>query len=175
MYCITIQNINVYYQLTRRGIYKASIDRVSPNLKEPYKFMRNFYGYKTCPIFLSPVGYKVELSGAKFNSSVAIELDIPKELVNVQEYYNWTDFIYFMEHRKEFEQTFDTQVFPTVEDYGKHILSNVNTKNILQASVESLKKDWITNVIGDPSLLQQMHDGSGGANKLKRLENYRIR
>lgn len=174
MYCITVQNINVFYQLTRRGIYKASMNRVSPNLKEPYKFMKEFYGYKTCPIFLMPVGSKVELSGAHFQSSVAIELDIPKEYIQTQDYYNWTDFIYFMEHKNEFAKTFDTNIFQTVEDYGRYVLEGNHKKNVKQVSVECIKKEWITNVLSVTSELRNKHENTGGANTLKRLEKYRI-
>ena len=82
MKVITIQHKEVLKRLLEKGSYKANKSFVSKNLLKPYEFASTFFGWDNIPIFLAPIGYKVEMYGAKMGSDyVAIELDIPKETV----------------------------------------------------------------------------------------------
>lgn len=173
MKCITIQNKEVYNILKQKGIYKASIEKISKNLKEPYQLMMKEYKWTSVPIFLAPEGYYVEFSGAKFNeNSIAIELDIPDELIKVQCYYDWSDLIYFLENPNDFEEDI------SMKEWAKGILNtdiNKITDEVLQVTVEYLKADWIINVTEDICKIEDMHDNSGGACILKPLEEYKLK
>lgn len=109
MKCITVQNKNVLQQLLENSEYYLPDDRyfVGRNRKDAYEFMKKEYRYSNYPIFLSPVGFKVEMYGADFSdSSVAIEFDIPDNMVHMQRYYDWCDFLYYSNSPKEFNDVF---------------------------------------------------------------------
>lgn len=85
---------------------------------------------------------------------------------------------------REFKDTFNTDQYPTVEDWAKTILDKANSKeynikdadkhkDALQVSVEFLKKEWITDTLDKLVKLDEKHNGSGGAEKLKELKLYR--
>lgn len=175
MICITIQHKDVYEQLKSIGTYRSTGEFTAESLVKAYKFMQREFNWKSTPIFLAPVGYNVEMGGATFEYDyIAIELDIPPELVKVQEYYNWSDFIYFLDNKDEFRDSFGDS-FKTVEDWGKTILDDVldPTLNIpYQVCVEELRYEWVTDVSDYISIISDEHNNSGGNNKLKRLFEY---
>lgn len=113
MRAITVQHKDVLKQLLTSGSYKADMDNVKyDNLKNAYEFMMQAYGYRTCPIFLAPVGEKVEFYGASFDEDhVAIEFDIPEDRIRIQKYYDWTDFVYFLEYQDEFYPSIYSDVY----------------------------------------------------------------
>ena len=174
MKVITIQHKEVLKKLLEKGSYKANKSFVSENLLKPYEFASTFFGWDNIPIFLAPIGYKVEMYGAKMGLDyVAIELDIPKEYLKFQEYYNWSDFIYFLECPDEFKESFSN--YKNVEDFGKDILDikpNKSSKSPYQVMTSELKKEWITYILEDSSKLSERHNGTGGSNKLDFLKSY---
>lgn len=173
MRCITIQNKEVYNILKQTGTYRASLKRVfSLNLKEPYQLMMKEYNWTSAPIFLVPEGYNAEFCGAKFKNGIAIELDIPDELIKVQCYYNWSDLIYFLENPNDFEENIP------MEEWIKEILNidiNKITDEAVQVTVEYLKKEWIIDTSEDIFKIKDMHDNSGGACILRPLEEYKVK
>jgi hypothetical protein len=172
MRAITIQHRDVLDLLNQYGVYSADFIHVRQARKLPYEFMANYYGYINCPIFLAPVGHKVEFYGATFGDEyVAIELDIPSHLVRVQKYYDWADFIYFMDSPYEFESNQHQDVF----EFGKSVLAQCEKMNDIDAyqiTVEELRKEWIVNSTDRLDRLESMHNGSGGNNILKELSLY---
>jgi hypothetical protein len=175
MKVITIQHKNVYNKLLEEGYYRANKNFISENLIKPYEFASKEFKWDNIPIFLSPIGYHVEMYGAKSGKDyVAIEFNIPDEYVKVQEYYKWTDFIYFMEFPQQFNK--NLYGFQKVEDWGKTILNvKLDDKSNIpyQAMVLELRKEWITFVLEDISNLFKKHVGVGGFNKLKYLTDYK--
>lgn len=184
MKVITVQHKNVLEQLLKNGEYRASEENISDIMVKPYRFMQKHFGWKSIPIFLSPVGHFVEMGGAKFDRDVvAIELDIPDELCKVQLYYDWSDFIYFTEQPWEFKDAFNVDRYDNVEDWTKTIMDRTNHssynisdadkhEDALQVTVEFLKKDWIICTLDELVKLEEDHNDSGGANKLKELIYY---
>lgn len=185
MKVITVQHKSVLDELIKTGEYRASEDNISDIMVKPYRFMQKQMGWKSTPIFLSPVGHFVEMGGAKFDRDVvAIELDIPDELCKVQLYYDWSDFIYFTETPGEFKDAFNVDKYSSVEDWAKTILDRANSKeynikdadkheDALQVTVEMLRKEWITDTLEELVKLDEAHNDSGGASKLKELRHYR--
>lgn len=177
MRAITVQHKNVLQALLNDSIYTTNKKSEGEYLNKAYDFMKNVYEYKTNPIFLSPVGFNVEMYGATFDeNSVAIELDIPEEELKIQEYYSWSDFIYFLEYKKEFAD--GSVVFENVEDYGESILTEIKSIEDMgpntpyQLTAERLKKEWIISYTDKCEKLSLFHDGSGGNNVLKELNYY---
>lgn len=176
MKCITVQHKSVLKQLYKDGIYKADLSRVSENLVKPYEFMMKHFGWKSCPIFLSPIGFNTNMGGAKFmDGYIAIELDIPDELCKVQRYYDWTDFIYFTECPGEFEDACNVDKFESVEDWAKTILDigiDYNNMDPLQVTVELLQYNWILSTTDNLDKLCDEQNDNGGDYKLQPLYKY---
>lgn len=163
MKCITIQHINVVENLNSNGEYRVP-DKISisSNLEKPYNFMVKHYNYKSKPIFMCPVGLKANFGGAKTTNAVLIELDIPDRFVKLQDYYGWSDFIYFTELPWEFT---GFNNYKTVNQFGKYILDMYkdksidelkNTNLVYQATTQFIRKDWVKRVI--PLNKQFMND-----------------
>ena len=176
MKCITVQHKDVLRQLYENGEYRADICRVSENLIKPYEFMMEYFGWKSCPIFASPVGFNTNMGGAKFfDGYVAIEIDVPIEYIKMQRYYDWTDFIYFTECPGDFEDACNVDRFNSVEDWAKTILNidiNHNCIDPMQVTLEFIHKDWITGSTPNLSKLDKEQNDSGGDYKLQPLLYY---
>ena len=145
MQCTTIQNEKVLKMLIDNGEYYTDKKPMAENLIEPYEFAKKIYGFEHTPIFLVPSDGLATCIGATLENSIAITLDIPDEFIKEHYYYEWTDLVYFMENPEEFEEVFDTDVYPTVEDYGKEILLNpIGDGNLeRQIMVEKISIDWV--------------------------------
>lgn len=169
---ITVQHKSVLNMLENNEVYRADINRVCDIRRAAYSLMMQTYGYQSCPIFLAPIGKRVELYGAKFTKDhVAIELNVPIGDVRIQEYYEWADLIYFLEWPDEFAPS----IYQSVSDFGKDVLLNTQAmdgRGPYQLSTESLRKDWIVGVLWDLDKLDELHNGSGGNNTLKELSFY---
>lgn len=158
-----------------QNTYKADFSRVSDNLVKPYQTMMEKYGFHYCPIFLCGPGFKAEFYGAKFDENhIAFEFEIPDALVRIQDYYNWTDLIYFTENPEEFHDSYDENKFPTLDNFADFVLNTTPDEDrVHQFTVEKLKYRWLRSICCDLSKLDELHNGSGGANKLKPLDFYR--
>lgn len=167
MKVITIQHRQVLHMLQTEGCVKVKHTGDNHILKA-YEFMRREYNWETSPIFLAPIGYRVNLYGAHLEDSVCLVLDIPDELIKLQKYYTWTDFIYFLRHPEELQESYD---YKSVEELGKHALFDEVNKitDCTQATVEYLSKDWLVGVIRDLSIINKFY-GTGGNFVLK--ENF---
>lgn len=175
MKCITVQHKSVLQKLLQDKEYTADISRCKSKwLQDAYDYMKHVYKYKYQPIFLSPVGYHIEMYGANFDKDfVAIELDIPDSEIHIQEYYDWTDFIYLLQNQKEFKDVFAKH--SNMYEFGKDILlstKRMNKKGVYQFTVESIKPEWVTASTENLVKLSFLHNGSGGKNILKELNFY---
>lgn len=147
MRVITIQHKNVVMQLAKNDKYTvASNVPVSGNLAKPYQFMMKQYNYKNRTIFYCPVGYNVNFGGAKTEEAFLLELDIPDRYCKVQDYYGWSDFIYFSEMPYEYEAFNGCE---TVEQFGKYVLDmykhvcNNIPGRVYQVTTQFILKSWV--------------------------------
>lgn len=166
MKVITIQHESVLEQLMNEGIYFNDLLDVSENLKEPYKFMAQEYGYKHRPLFACPVGFKCNFYGAKAEDSVGIILDVPEEFLRFQNYYNWSDLIYFMEIPNEFEQL--NTLYTTLWEYGHCVLTeysidSLNKNMVTQATLDEFRKEWVIETFSVTEEFLDRYSGTGGA------------
>lgn len=173
MKCVTIQHINVVEILNTKGEYRVPDGvKISSNLRKPYEFMMKHYKYKSKPIFMCPVGLKANFGGAKTTNAVIIELDIPDKFVKLQDYYGWSDFIYFTELPWEYEQFNGCK---TVEQFGKYVLDMYkngfgNNSNIVyQVTTQFLRKSWIKKVIPMNKDFIDSYIDTGGRNILQSI------
>lgn len=179
MKCITIQNKMVLDILQNKGYFvkpTLSSEYIS-DIEKSYLFMKEVYHYENMPIFLAPIDYKVEFYGANFDeNSIALELDIPDKYLKIQNYYDWSDFIYFIGEEDVFKNV--TDKYTDVFDYGKDILLSIknrkymNLKDTFQLTTDILKKEWILSQTTDTSKIKEKHDGSGGQYILSELKEY---
>ena len=173
MRVITIQNINVVGALLDTG--KFTLDNYIPTtdiLVRSYNFMMKHYRWKHNPIFMCPVGYKVSFDGANLNGAVLIEMEIPDRFCKIQDYYGWSDFIYYMECPGTFEQFKGCK---TVEQFGVYILDlykgeQLSNRNIVyQVTTQFLCKQWIKAVKPVTKEFLDLYYYTDGSNILKSL------
>ncbi len=161
---ITIQNKAVTFILDKYGIYYSGKEPAD-NLKAPYGRMKAEYGYEHNPIFAGVVGQKCEFMGAKTDGSVLICLEVPAIEVKFQNYYEWSDLVYFMECPDEWNGDI------SFDEYVKNTLHkpNLGQHNAWQATLSCIKKEWVTGVYDIPETFISRHIGSGGANILQKI------
>ena len=140
-----------------------------PNLVEPYRFMMKHYNYKHRPTFLAPVGYYVNFCGATLDNACLITLDIPDKYIKIQDYYMWSDFIYFSEMPHEIQQTYNVR---NVNELGRRVLDQFKDgieKNdtVYQVTTQFLLKSWVRKIERlTPEFIDAYID-TGGVNVLK--------
>lgn len=150
MRCWTIQSLEAFDILQTTGSY--FIDRLPENnteLKKAYEYAKEKYQFKHTPIFLVPETGPASFYGAAFENSIGILVDVPDELVHIQDYYNWADIIYFLggkeHHLEEFNEIFNLEMVPTPEAYADDVLFNseLSDERENQVMVDHLEKSWI--------------------------------
>lgn len=174
MKLITIQNIAIMEVLEHTGKYVADFNRVHSNLVAPYHRMSDFYGWNTCPVFCGIIDEYAEFYGASFENSIAFQLEVPDELVKIQNYYDWTDLVFFMEIPNEFHNSYSPEFYPTIDSFAEAVLNNKSAgpNRALQATIPYIKAEWITSILADTTNLMKTHNGSGGSFILKELQDY---
>ena len=170
MICKTIQHTKVLKYLQDCNKYYVPKNApLPPNLVEPYRFMMKHYNYKHRPIFLAPVGYYVNFCGAALDNTCLITLDIPNRYIKIQDYYMWSDFIYFSEMPHEIQQTYNVH---NVNELGRNVLGQFKggiEKNdtVYQAITQFLLKSWVRKIERlTPEFIDAYID-TGGVNILK--------
>lgn len=136
--------------------------------------MSDFYDWNTFPIFCGVVGEYAEFYGAKIENSIAFQLDVPDDLVRLQYYYDWVDLVYFTEIPGEFHDTYNPEIFPTLNSFASAVLNKASGGNMhaIQATIPYIKAEWITGILEDITKLDKKHNGTGGANILNELQYY---
>lgn len=159
MICITVQHKSILNRLRLGGQYNATLSNVpSTILKRSYDTMSKEYGWTSCPIFLAPVDYRVNIYGAKLSDdSIGLVLNVPDEIVKIQRYYDWTDFIYYTEMTDEW----DSEI--PFSDFILSVLhpSDINKDDVVQVTVPYILENWILGIVVDLSYFSK-YDGSGG-------------
>lgn len=174
MKVITVQSKEVLMILHKYGKFTVPNGvHISENLVEPYRFMMKHYGYTNRPIFMCPIGYCVNFGGAKTNNAYIIEMEIPDRFCKIQDYYGWSDFIYFTESPMEYEQFKGCK---TVEQFGKYILDMYkngfgNNPNIVyQVTTQFIRKSWIKKVVPINESFINNYIDTGGRSVLKSID-----
>lgn len=170
MKAITIQSKEVLMILKKYGKFTVPNNApISENLIKPYMFMMKHYGYSNRPIFLCPVGYHVNFGGAKTDGTYIVELDIPDRFCKIQDYYGWSDFIYFTEVPGEYEPF---KGYNTVEQFGKYVLDmykngfDRNPNIVYQVTTQFIRKSWVKKIITMNSNFEDKYVDTGGENIL---------
>ena len=171
MRVITIQSKEAIILLKKYGKYTVPHNAPIPsNLIKPYKFMMKHYGYQNRPIFMCPVGYNCNFGGANTENSYIVELEIPDKYCKIQDYYCWSDFIYFTELPNEFEEF---NGIKTVEQFGKYVLDmnkygfNSGREACYQVTTQFLRKNWVRKIIKMNETFNKLYIDTGGVNILK--------
>lgn len=170
MRAITIQSKLVIEQLNKNGKYIVPNNApISENFIKPYNFMMKHYGYSNGPIFMCPVGHHVNFGGAKLNDAYIIELDIPNRFCKIQDYYGWSDFIYFTEVPWEYSEFKGCK---SVEQFGKYVLDmykngfGTNPNIVYQVTTQFLLKSWVKKIVKIDDNFVNKYVDTGGTNIL---------
>ena len=174
MRLITVQHRSIIEYLRQNKVYHVD-DRlpVASNLVEPYKFMMKHYQYKHRPIFCCPVGFCCNFGGCNDREgSYIIEMEVPDKLCRIQDYYGWSDFIYFTELPNEFSEF---KGLKTVKQFGVYVLDMYRDKNSLdrrlcyQVTIPSIHRSWIKKIIPVNKNFSDMYVNTGGENILQSI------
>lgn len=175
---ITVQHKNVLNKILSDDIYYADTEKYvaenRSNLLKPYQYLMREYGYEHFPIFGCQIGYLCEFYGADCGkNSTLIELSVPINEVKIQNYYDWTDLIFYMERPEEWQNPCP------LEQFFKNTLHQHNTQHpmhicrVHQVTMEHIEKTWITDTFPVTEKFSKLHDGSGGNNILHELSFYK--
>lgn len=109
-----------------------------------------------------------EVYGAKLGQDYRlIGLKVPESEVRFQEYYNWTDYIYFYENPDEWEGE---------EDLHSYLKRTANVQfdrsKVMQAVISRIEPGWVRRVVNIPQTFLDNHCGSGGSNVIRSIESY---
>lgn len=173
MKLITIQSKTVLDILMRNEVYRANYQLTAENHKNPYRKMSEHYGWDSCPIFCAPMGKNVLIESS--SNDVAIELDVPDEIVKLQYYFDWSDFIYFTEFPDEYADTFNTSIYPTIDDFAKDMFAckNLGSYDIFQATIPRIEPTWmVAHSLSAP--MQILRDARAAYQRVKPLSEYSI-
>jgi len=170
MRVITIQKPIVLQTLKVNNVYYVNNNApISSNLVKSYQFMMKHYKYQHRPIFMCPVGYCCNFGGADTENSYIIELEIPDKYCKIQEYYCWSDFIYFTELPNEFEEF---NGIKTVEQFGKYVLDmnkfgfNSGKSACYQVTTQFIRRSWVNKVVKMNKAFDKLYVDTGGVNIL---------
>ena len=173
MKVITIQSKEVLMALKKYDKYTVQNNApVSSNLIAPYKFMMKHYKYKNRPIFMCPVGHYANFGGADTNGTYIVEMEIPDRYCKIQDYYGWSDFIYFTELPGEYDVFYGCK---TVEQFGKYILDMYkdgftgNKDTVYQVTTQFLHKSWIVKTVPITDKFIDKYVDTGGIYLLKSI------
>jgi hypothetical protein len=152
MRVITIQHKNVLNCIRLNGEYRSTSFATVPNeFIEAYKFMMKHYNYSSKPIFMCAVGHLANFGGiSDISNMYIVEMEIPDRFCKIQDYYCWSDLIYFKNQPNEYEEF---RGYKTVDQFGYYVLdmfkdgfsSNKNT--VYQVTTQFIRKNWIKKII----------------------------
>lgn len=168
MRILTIQHRKVLEEIQANGIYKADMCRIAPNHVKPYGLMMKTYGYETCPIFGAIIGYRVNFYGAHLHEgdTIVLELEVPREFVHVQDYYDWSDVIFYME---EGEDPYAEKVLTRFDN------EELDNRRPLQATLPYILKEWVVTAINDEQWINELIENHYGVDRgafLKEISYY---
>lgn len=140
MYLVSIQSKAVLDILKNNEIYYAK-KTTNKDLRSPYDRMSKHYKWTSSPIFACVVNRRYDFYGANFDNSIILVLKVPKSIVKLQVYYDWTDMIYYMKHQTEWELgNLNNFISTTLDGYRTNKRSEP-----IQATIPYIKKEWLIN------------------------------
>lgn len=174
--CLTIQHKSILENLKKGYTHKIDestfLKYVPENRREAYENMKKMYGWEFYPIFLGEIGKKTEMSGARLDDCVILELSIPSNYIKRQKFYDWSDYIYFLELPEEFKDVFTC----SFEEFEKEVMfpSNLDKSDAIQITVPCLMPEWLKSAFDITPRFEKKYIYSGGNNVLEflRRENY---
>lgn len=169
MKLITVQHKNVLDQLLTGKKYTAT-KKVLNYLQSTYDTLKKEYNYENNPVFACPIGRYSEFMGADIEGTYLIELDVPDEFVKLQNYYEWSDLIYFSESPEDWDaDLLDLHTFiqETINGYKTN-----SKEDIIQATLPYIDPTWVVSSHKITNKFIDKHIGSGGANILRELDYY---
>lgn len=175
---ITVQQKWILDKILSDGIYYADTEKYiaekKSNLLKPYKYLMHEYGYEHFPIFGCHIGYYCEFYGANCDKdSVLIQLSVPADKIKIQNYYDWTDLIFYMERPEEW---INQDTYP-LEQFFQDVLHQNDSEcsaRVHQITMDRIEKAWITDTFPVTKKFSKLHDGSGGNNILHEMSFYKI-
>ena len=170
MKTISIQNKKVIDKLLNNERYiNHNFLSVPSNLIEPYMEMSKYYHWQSRPIFMGIIGTYCNFGGADINNTYLIEMNIPDKYCKLQDYYAWSDYIYFSELPKECDRN--------IEDFRNEVLGQFDNeiywrKDIVyQGTVPFILKDWVQNIALINQDFIDLYNNTGGINMLKSFKD----
>ncbi|MCI9077580.1 MAG: hypothetical protein HFH68_01480 [Lachnospiraceae bacterium] len=169
---LTVQNKHTKELLCKNQIYRNIGTYTKPNHVQPFKDLMSAYGYQYSPVFCLIVGLNGNCYGIPNRDTdlFLLELHIIEKYVRYQDYYNWTDIIYYSEYKSEWNEPYSFEKYEhNVFHYYKSI-AHINTIRPIQATLPFIEPSWLKNYILLPGNYTKQHDGH--INLVKPFKDY---
>ena len=148
----TYQHPNVIKQLENGNTYKASLDRVSKVLKQPYSNLMKLFNLKSCPIFgckdIYDAQYMADVSGVDYNYPL-LHLQVPESEIKCLHYHDWDDYIYALDDVEGFEEQTGRKAEEVIKELEKSFVDNMDTEpkffdyNECQIILDEIRPEWV--------------------------------
>lgn len=162
MVLVTVQNKKVFDTLAHNAYYAPAVK--SDNLKSPYQMMCKHYKWDiTAPVFACVKGKYCNFFGCNTENAYILTLNVPDNIVKLQDYYNWVDIIYFTEFPNEWESSMSFTEFTAKTLDG---LGTDDPRSTIQATIPYIRPEWLTSYKPFTENFNK-YIGSGGNTKLE--------
>ena len=148
----TYQHPNVVKQLENGNTYRASLDRVSRTLKQPYSNLMKLFNLRSCPIFgckdIYDAQYMADVSGVDYNYPL-LHLRVPESEIKCLHYHDWDDYIYALDDVEGFEEQTGRKAEEVIKELEKSFVDNMDTEpnffdyNECQIILDEIRPEWV--------------------------------
>lgn len=175
---LTIQQKPVLDILQSHKTYFNSGKYTKENHLIAFKELMTKYHYNAYPIFACVMGLYGNCFGIPDNCTdlYLLELQVPNNYIKYQNYYDWTDFIYFTEFPDEWN---DVSPTITMEQFKHQVLFEYKTKPDIpdsknpcpiQAVIPYISPNWLKKYTPLPKSYNKTHNGN--INRIMPLQYY---
>jgi hypothetical protein len=144
---VTVQSDIVYNTLQSGNVYKADYNKIGyKQYVNQYKKLAEYLGLNSCPIFcIKPEDTKLfaDVSGARGhneNNGTLLELRVPKSVINVIDYYDWSDYLFYSSG--EFDDYLELEPDEALNNIDKYIRKTIDME-YPQIIIDEIKPEWL--------------------------------
>lgn len=144
---VTIQSDIVYNTLQSGNVYKADYNKIGyKQYVNQYKKLAEYLGLNSCPIFcIKPEDTKLfaDVSGARGHNEdngTLLELRVPKSVINVIDYYDWSDYLFYSSG--EFDDYLELEPDEALNNIDKYVRKTIDIE-YPQIIIDEIKPEWL--------------------------------
>lgn len=160
---LTVQHENVLDILVNDKVYYSSEKYIADDRIAPYQELMKEYQYEYYPVFANVIGLHGNCYGIPRNRKMYLfELIVPKTYIRYQDYYDWSDFMYYTECPDEWDDTSPTISLDEFKHEALIKYKDVPDKNKtvpIQATIPYIRPEWLSAHAPLPDAYDRRHNG----------------